>query len=259
MRSFSFFIMVAMTLGLKAYSQEQQKILVDQYPFEKYKAIKYKSYNDWKTVDIKNSENKVQNTITIPGVFDNNDSLTIQLTSYQDHWWTNSVIQLSRNNNLIQKIDEDIAFEPVDIDSIWVADINGDGLQDIKLVISYLENGPAAMDADVIYLFQRPDHKFIKISYSDKMDGNRPERDFAGDGSFEIITMNIIELENKNYLLFNLYKYKNEKLVNVNSKYNYPEMMQYFYRDNFEIPKKISRQTVKGLALTLPVDYDRKK
>lgn len=229
-----------------------------QFPFEKYPAIKYKSYNDWKTYDKTEKEKKVHSTLTIPKFYDNGDTLTIQLTSFTDHWWDNSIIRVFRNKTETQKIFENMAFNPVGLDTLRVVDINGDGLQDIKIISAYMGNGTAALNVKVIYLFQQPDQNFTKISFADKMSNNRPERDFDGDGNYEIITMNLVGHENHSYWVFNIFNYNNGGLVNSNIKDNYPIMIQFLYRDNYEITNKISREKMKTFALTLPDDYDKK-
>jgi hypothetical protein len=234
-------------------------ILKGQYPFEKYPAIKYKAYNDWKTIDrSKEKEKDVQNTLTIPNFYDNSDTLTIQLTSFTDHFWDNSVVRVFRNKIEKQKIIENMAFNPIGLDSVRVADINGDGLMDIKVVSPYMGNGTASLNVKVIYLFQRQDHSFNVISFDDKSYPNRPERDFDNDGNYEIITMNLVGHEEHSYWLLNLFNYKNDELINVNSKANYPIMIQYLFRENYEITNKISRKKMKDFELKLPDSYERK-
>jgi hypothetical protein len=229
-----------------------------QLPFEKYPAIKYEHFNNWKTYDKTEKENKVHSTLTIPKFFDNKDTLSIQLTSFTDHWWENSTIRVFRNEKETQKIFENMAFNPGGLDTLRVADINGDGLQDLKIISAYMGNGIAALNVRVIYLFQQTDNSFKKISFADKMSNNRKERDFDGDGYFEIITMNLVEHETHSYWLFNLFNYNNGGLVNVNIRDNYPIMIQFLYRDNFEITNKISREKMKIFALKLPEEYDSK-
>lgn len=229
-----------------------------QFPFEKYPAIKYISYNDWKTYDKTEKEKIVHSTLTIPTFFDNVDTLTIQLTSFTDHWWDNSIIRVFRNKTEAQKIFENMTFNPAGLDTVRVADINNDGLQDIKIISAYMGNGTAALNVRVIYLFQQANHSFKKISFDDKMSNNRQERDFDGDGNFEIITMNLLGHQDHSYWLFNIFNYKDSDLVNVNAKDNYPIMIQFLYRDNYEITNKISREKMKSFALTLPDGYDRK-
>lgn len=229
-----------------------------QFPFEKYPAIRYLSYNDWKTYDKTEKKNEVLSTLTIPTFFDNGDTLTIQLTSFADHWWDNSIIQVFHNSTETQKIIENVAFNPIGLDTLRVADINGDGLKDIKIISAYMGNGTAALNVRVIYLFQQADNSFKKVSFNDKMSNNRHERDFDSDGNFEIITMNLVGHENHSYWLFNLYNYKEGGLINQNIKGNFPIMIQFLYRDNYEVTNKISTEKMKSFALTLPDEYDTK-
>lgn len=229
-----------------------------QFPFEKYPALKYISFSDWKTYDKTEKEKKVHSTLTIPKFYDNGDTLTIQLTSFTDHWWDNSIIRFFRNKTETQRIFENMAFSPVGLDTLRVADINGDGLQDIKIISSYMGTGTTALNVKVIYLFQQPEKNFTKISFTDKMSNNRPERDFDGDGNYEIITMNLVGHENHSFWVFNIFNYNNGGLVNSNIKDNFPIMIQFLYRDNYEISNKISRDKMKTFALTLPDDYDKK-
>lgn len=229
-----------------------------QFPFEKYPVIKYKSYNEWKTYDKTEKEKRVHSTLTIPKFYNNGDTLTIQLTSFTDHWWKNSIIRVFRNKVETQKFFENMGFNPGGLDTLRVADINGDGLEDIKIISAYMGNGIAALNVKVIYLFQQIDKSFKKVSFADKMINNRQERDLDGDGNFEIVTMNLVEHEHHNYWLFNLFNYKNYGLLNVNMKFNYPIMIQFLYRDNYEITNKISREKMKTFALKLPDEYDTK-
>jgi len=230
-----------------------------QFPFEKYPAITYKNFNDWKLYDKSEKEKKFHHTLTIPDFYTDQDTLTIQLTSFTNNW-DSSYIRIFKNKKQIQKFFEPMGFSPSNMsEPARDADINGDGLSDLKLIISYNGTGLACMNVRVIYLFQKNDGKFTKISFDDMMDENRrPERDFDGDNNFEIITMNITYYGDHSYWLFNLYDFDSDRLINVNYKDNYPIMTQFLLRDNFEITNKISRDKMKEFALTLPEKYDKK-
>ncbi len=91
------------------------------------------------------------------------------------------------------------------------------------------------------------------------MDGNREERDFDNDGIFETVTMKLDSHENHNYWTFNIFEFTEFGLTNANKKNNYPIMIQYFYKENFEITNKISRSDMKTFALKQPKEYDWKK
>lgn len=225
-----------------------------QIHFEKYPAVKYQTYSNWESKE-NDITKEVNSRISIPYFYANKDSITIQLTSHTEKWSENSKIQIFRNSAQTQLLLEDIAFYPVALDTLCVADFNSDGLKDLKIITSYMGNGTASLNVRVIYLFQQADQSFKKISFNDKMSVNRAERDFDRDGNFEIITMDLISYENHNYWLYNLFNYKNAELVSVNSKHYYPIMIQFLYRDNYEITKKISKKKLKSFALPLPNDY----
>ena len=140
-------------------------------------------------------------------------------------------------------------------EALRTTDVNGDNLSDIKIVIPYMGNGLAAMNQRVIYLFQKTDGHFNKISFLDKMDANRPERDFNGDNQFEIITMTLNGYEDHNYWTFNIYNYVSGELINQNTKFDYPIMIQYLFRENFKVTDKIPSDKMKNFSDKRPIDY----
>ncbi|WP_034237587.1 hypothetical protein [Aquimarina atlantica] len=232
-----------------------------QYPFEKYPSPTYLEYKDWKLYDWTTKKQSINSTLKIDQFFDNKDALTIQLTSFTSNGDNPSVIRVFRNKTQVQKITEQMFFSSLNIghEPIRVVDINGDGLKDLKIIVPYMGNGIAELNVRVIYLFQTKDQKFIKISFTDMMDGNRVERDFDGNGNFEIITMNLTGYERHNYWVFNIFEYNESQLKCFNNKENYPIMIQFLNRDNYEITDKIDREKMKEFAIQLPDDYDRKE
>ncbi len=231
-----------------------------QFPFEKYPAISYKNFNDWKLYDRSEKEKKFHHTLTIPDFYADHDTLIIQLTSFTNNW-DSSYIRIFRNTKQIQKFFERMGFSPSNIsEPVRVADINGDGLSDLKLIVSYNGTGLASMNVRVIYLFQKKGGEFTKTSFDDMMDEEeRIERDFNGDNNFEIITMDLKNYHSHNYWRFNLYNFINNKLVNVNVPYDYPIMIQFLKRDNYEITTKIDRNKMKEFSKALPENYNINK
>ncbi len=232
-----------------------------QFPYEKYPAIKYKEYSSWKEVDTVKTSDFPSRYIEVPTFFDKGESLGIKLTTYSGQS-DSSFISIYKAGKLLQR-----KFEPMDFyyfdDPLYIADINGDGWNDIKLIVYYGGNGLAALNVKVIYLFQSSSQTFEKISYTDMMGGDylgdyRLERDLNGDKNFEIITMDLQGYQNHNYWTFNIYNYVKGTLINVNDKYNYPIMIQHLYRDNYKITDKISRKTMKQFSLPLPFGFDRR-
>jgi hypothetical protein len=231
-----------------------------QYPFEKYPAKKYEIISNWKEDQTNKNENRF--LLTIPKFFNSQDSLTILLTSVANGL-DSSFITLFRNGKQIQRFFEPMTFDINVFSPVRIADINGDGVLDCKLLIPYMGNGLAALNTRIIYLFLHKDNKFTKISYldminSDHAGDNRSERDFNNDGNYEIITTSLINYGNHSYWVYNLYNFKNNDLVNVNNKYNYPILIQFLNRENFKITDKISRQKMKDYASAEPEQYDKK-
>ena len=231
-----------------------------QYPFEKYPKPTCNTYNDWKLYDWTEAKQKVNHTITVDSFFNDTTSLTIQLTSFDEDIWNNSEIRIFKGENQIQKLYDDMAFVPSNIFSpIQVVDFNADGLLDVKIVVPYMGNGLASLNCRVIYLIQNRKLSFTKLAFVDKLyEGGRPERDVDGNGSFEVITMQLVGHNNHSYWVFNLYEIVDSGLLNVNHKLDYPILIQYLYRDNYEITKDLSREEMKQYSRELPEGFDQK-
>jgi hypothetical protein len=231
-----------------------------QYPFEKSPKIKYKRFQNWKIKE--RTDEKADYSIVIPSFFAKKGSLQFQMHSLVDK--DSSIITVYKNGKLLQTF-----IDPYFIGGVvgpapqaaFVEDINGDGLKDLKVIVP----GNACCGAynyylRVIYLFQRKEGTFTKISFTDLMMDyiNRPERDIDGDGNLEIITQTFQNYGDHNYWVFNLYNFNGSGLVNVNQKANYPIMVQLLYRNNYKVTDKISRAKMKQFERRLPDDYGKK-
>jgi len=230
-----------------------------QYPFEQSDSIKYQCFNNWKVYDLIEKKKTIHQTITIEGFYQNQDSLTIQLSSFTKNW-DSSYIRIFRNKEQIQKIFEPMGFNGYNIwGPLILADFNGDKLNDIKINAAFNGCGLASMNTRIIYLFQCPDGSFKKVSYKDNLEyGNRVERDFNGDRNFEIITMTLRGFEDHNYWTFDLFNYQDGMFRNVDEEFGYPIMIQFLFRQNFEITDNISREKMKEFKLIVPEDIDMK-
>lgn len=159
-------------------------------------------------------------------------------------------IEVKTKSNF-RKYFEEIPFQGTD--GFSIADFNGDGKKDFKIVCYYMGSGLASLNVRVIYFFQKESKEFTKISFDDKIRENMTERDFDGDGNFEIITMTLQNHKNHNYWLFNLYNFLNGDLVCVNNKMNYPIMVQYLFKDNYKLTTKFGRKEMKKYELKKPI------
>lgn len=230
-----------------------------QYPFEKYPAMKYLKKKTWTVYDRREKENKMHWTSTFPDFFKTKNSLTVQLTTFGDK--DTSLIRIFENKELIQLLKEPYAIGRnfgMLWDTLFFGDINGDSLLDVKILCWYGGCGVAGYNERVIYLIQRPDNKFTKVSFLDMAPSSRLERDLNGDGNFEIITMALNEYESHNYWTFNLYNFINGDLVCVNDKFEYPIMIQFLYRTNYKVTDKIPKETVKKFSVEKPEYYDKR-
>lgn len=229
-----------------------------QYPFESKRHLHYMRYTHWKVLDTTNKRSAY--SINIPRFFSHRINLRVLVSSYPGGA-DSSVITLFKGKGQLQSF-----VDPYFVGSIvgpapqavYIEDVNGDGLKDIKILI----DGNACCGAynfyqRVIYLFQKPNGKFSKVAFTDlAMDyKNKLERDFDGDGNYEIIVQSFQNYGDHNYFLFNLYNFKNGQLTNVNSKADYPIMVQLLNRENYAITKNLTRKKMKEFTKKLPDDY----
>lgn len=143
------------------------------------------------------------------------------------------------------------------------ADYNNDGLQDLKFVVpNHGCCGAYNYYTDVYYLLQKPDGKFhvcflndLFLYFEEQTDEIRTERDFNGDGKFEIITQCFNAVGEHNYWTYNLYHFEGYQLVNANKVADYPVMAQILDSGDCKITKRISRNNMKKFAKKLPEDY----
>ncbi len=236
-----------------------------QYPFEKYKAIKYKrvaftiSYNKDSSIAFYYAE--------IPSINRRKSNKSILLFGKENDTF---VIEIKKKNKILQTIVEhgNFALQNLD-DYIYVADINGDGLPDIKISYNNMFGAGLAGSLETrMYLFQRKNGQYRVITFNDfaidyshhKLNDswtNWPERDFNNDGKYEIITCRLTRYKSHSYWTFDLYNYVNGELVCIDDKYGYPKMFQYLEaRHNYEVTKKISPEKMKTFKQVKPDEYD---
>jgi len=219
-------------------------LIFGQYPFEKFKNPKYESF-EFKLIEKKNVLEYSKN---VTSFFKDKSDLEVTVNGNIENP-QETYIQV-KTNLKSKKYFEQIPAQGTD--GFYIADFNGDGKKDFKIVCFYMGSGLASMNVRVIYFFQKENNEFTKISFDDKMDGNRIERDLNGDGKFEIITMTLQEHKNHNYWLFNVYNFVNDKLICVNNKTNYPIMIQYLFRDNYKVTTKITRNDIQKYEIKKP-------
>lgn len=225
-----------------------------QYPFEKYKAIKYKEYKKWKTIVDSKDSLPMTREITIPDFYNKKTSLKIkqELKIALPDSIEYSELEIYKNDKLIKKfkVATHSISEPL---PVFMEDINGDGLNDLKIIYPNYGSGAFNYYCKTVLLFQNKNGAFNQIIYTDIFEEfeNKPERDFNNDGKYEIITQKFQNFGQHNYWLFNIYNYKNGKLVNVNNLANYPIMIPL---NSYNVSKKISRKKMKEFEIKSPIE-----
>lgn len=208
-----------------------------QYPFDTLPKPSWVFHNRWKTVE-NASQQKVHETITIPNFYPDSVSLTLQFTLESAGEVTVNILRIYKGNKIIQSFrNEKVDYYPGYTSSfpLRVGDITGDGRLDVKIIYDYHTNG-LGLRHRPIYLLQQEDGRFIKYSFSNSFIKRLDmERDFDGDGTFEIISVDLLHYQSHSYWQFDILKPKNQQLINENKKYGYPLYVQFLHRDNFKV------------------------
>lgn len=176
-------------------------------------------------------------------------SITLRPDAVKEITW----ITIKKNGHTLQKIEEPTGLNGYRIDSAYVADINGDGLADVKFMIPMQANKTNRINRTEVYLFQHPKHGFTKISFGD-VNGRR-ERDMDRDKNYEIITRALRSYKGHNYWIFNVYQYTNGDLLNVSKKYGYPRMA---LAGSGASLRKVPVALSKSFSPVYPVGYDKR-
>jgi hypothetical protein len=223
-----------------------------QFPFEKYPAIKYEQNVEWIPISLEQNENVACRAATISDLFDSSDGLRIEMVCA-----TPGEIRLYRQSTLTQTFLEPTPYYGSLLEAACVADIDGDGRKDVKFAWFTGGSGLASSIMRVVYLFQYQPGLFTKVSYyTFYSDATRIERDFDGDGRYEIITNDVTNFEGHNYWTFNVYNFNVNKLVNVNDRFDFPVMVQLLNRENFAPTARITRQQRKKFSADHPSELD---
>ncbi|NUY80580.1 hypothetical protein HUK80_06715 [Flavobacterium sp. MAH-1] len=222
-----------------------------QYPFEKFKAIRYSTFADWKT-EVGKDSLPVKRMIEIPS-FTNGTTLKIEqilkisLPDSLDY----AEMNLYSNGDLVKtfEVGTRSISDPL---PVYVSDIDDNGRKDIKILFPNYGCGAFNYYCQTVFLFQKTDGSFDDFTFSDICEEfeNRPERDFDNDGKFEIITQTFQNYGKHNYWLFNVYGYSEGKLVNLNRLADYPIMIPLL---SHEVSKKIPKKKMKEFAIATPL------
>jgi len=219
-----------------------------QYPFEKFPAIKYDSaeiINHGKTYN--------------HGFYITRSKGFKRIASYKNYklvFLSDSDILKDGTNALLyhkNHIIKRMCFDNTWLEQhVYIADIDGNGLPDFKIIVDNDGNGFAADYETKVYLFNEGNDVFKLIAFTDLF--SNIERDFNHDGNYEIIGQEYRRYKEHAYFIFNLYNFKNGKFVNVSHNYNYPIAIKYLYGRNFITANNMPRGIMKKFTFKKPGD-----
>jgi hypothetical protein len=210
-----------------------------QYPFEKYPKLKYDS------VLLKRIARTEKSNVFIANYKD----YKIELLELPLKDSTNLLIY--RKKKLIQKIKSDIFLYPYLDEMLYVADIDGNGLIDFKFTSGNVgASGLASSRIFKFYLFNKGGGRFTPVILGDFF--SYKERQLLPGKGYAIIGQSLAEYKGHNYWLFDLYEYKNHKIVNVSKQYGYPIAVPFLYNETFKPTNKIPKKELKRLSLKVP-------
>jgi hypothetical protein len=217
-----------------------------QYPFENYPAITYKKIKITQGYTVKD-------TTFIASVIYKNYNISFTQSNYSD----SAKLTLKYKGRLVHSLKIE-SINPLTLnDTLYAADIDGNGNIDFKLIFYNNGSGLAGSLLHKLYLFNNGHNRFNSFYYTDF--SSFVERDMNKDGNYEIIGDVLTRYKGHSYWTFNLYNYsKKGKLLNVNQILNYPILVQYLNRDNYQITNKLSRKEMKFFTLSYP-DYFKSK
>lgn len=224
-----------------------------QYPFEIYPKIDYQRF------EIKHCYFEDDSSfVGISNFVDMTDKSGIRIEFHEKISVDSSNILIYRNHKLVQEIIEPSGFYSFIMpDTLYIGDLNNDGIMDVKLFCFNPGCGLAAYLTRKIYLIGRKDKLFDKYSFIDFSE--EIERDFNGDKIYEIFGLNHSSYENHSYWVYDLFNIVDGQFKNVSEKYDYPIMIQHLYRMNYDITNKIERLRMKDFSKIIPDDFDERK
>lgn len=136
-----------------------------------------------------------------------------------------------------------------------VADLNGDGIKDLKISIPSNGASPIAREASFkIYLLSKNQKKFSKLSFFDC--SSEVERDMDSDGRYEIFSRELYSYKGHSYWKHEIYSIVGNSLSNVSLKYNHPILLRFNMPAKFTVPLIPDSGERKRLCSGLPQQFD---
>lgn len=210
------------------------------YPFSHFHNPDYEQFDNWRTWDRQDlSDKKVHTTIEVDSFFTEGGKLTIQVTADHSEAQSRNVIRLYKNKEWMQAFEKELGFPVMNprymaSNPVKVADLNGDGLPDFRILYDPHSNG-LSLGFNVMYFIQQPTGRFIRYSVNQLFEDKAMplEYDFNYDGAFEFLSINLVSIGSHNYWRFQVYEFVDDEFRCVSQQFGYPIFIQFKHVQNF--------------------------
>jgi hypothetical protein len=217
-----------------------------QYPFERYPAVRYQSGGQWQLAKSTAAPPKAHATATLRA-----GTQSYRLRVFNDRIPSDTFYVALATGGVTRQFLEPWYLLPESLTQpVRAADINGDGLADLKLVINAVGGGGVQGLVRLVYLFGQPGGGFAKVSFLSFHDG--PERDFDGDGNCEMVVRELVSYRGHSYWSFNVFHYAGGQLVNVSPRFGYPILIQFLNKPNYQVTTRITPREARQFLLRQP-------
>jgi hypothetical protein len=220
-----------------------------QYPFERYPALRYQSSGPWQVTKPGGPPPRVTATAAVRA-----GTQAYHLRVFNGRIPSDTFyVALTAAGTTRQFLEPWYLLPESLTQPVRVADINGDGHPDLKLVVNAQGAGAVRGLVRLVYLFGQPGGGFAKVSFLSFHDG--PERDFDGDGNYEMVVRELVSYRGHSYWSFNVFQYAGGQLLNVSPRYGYPVLVQFLNKPNHQVAANISRESAQQFLFKQPREY----
>jgi hypothetical protein len=224
-----------MLLAFKGYAQYP----FEKFPVKKYDSVKFKAIGEFDDPDLVNIARYKNYTIRL--IRDSTAHLGGKILLYY-------------KGKLIKSATGDFGGVMREADfPLYIEDINSDGIPDF--VFKTLNStGTGLAGADVYYtcFIKKGTTDFRVVKFESFYDQSQKQYQFSKDGNPVIIGQSLAFYKRHAYWIFDLYQCKNDKLINVSKKYNYPIAVPYLNKEIFVPTYKIPKEDLERLAMKQP-------
>jgi len=117
--------------------------------------------------------------------------------------------------------------------SVYRADLNKDGLDDLIVFSNYRGCGLGALADKTEIFLKKKEGGYHKIYFDSLSAGLQDYVDLDKDGRYEVIITDICFVNNHSYYYYNVYEFKENKLVNTGKKFKgFPKFVWFTYKHN---------------------------